>query len=250
MHTNTSTLPKPNISSMVVTILHPFSLTAAVSVSKQMYIWQLFTSCVFYTCVYKEFEFSLFILIRHRLWNPNITRGSNGTKHNLCVSAVACQELLNPSSKRSLRSWRRWKWQRDQSEHLETNGVCRFIFWIWSTLNVLAVPVRGCEREEEVAVFVGGISFLASAASENALLTQRLRSLPHCLFLVITSTTIQCTGQGEARTLVRGVGRLRNNKQMFFDDNCREGKRSAESRLVKRSLVETVPPLTLWGCGV
>lgn len=48
-------------------------------------------------------------------------------------------------------------------------------------------------------------------------------------------------GQGEARTLVRG-GCLRNNKQMFFDDNCREGKRTAESMLVKRSLVEAVPP--------
>lgn len=47
-------------------------------------------------------------------------------------------------------------------------------------------------------------------------------------------------GQGEARTLVWG-GRLRNNKQMFFDDNCREGKRSVEGRLVKHSLVEANP---------
>lgn len=48
-------------------------------------------------------------------------------------------------------------------------------------------------------------------------------------------------GQGEARTLLRG-GCLWNNKQMFFDDNCREGKRSVESMLVKHSLVEAVPP--------
>lgn len=47
---------------------------------------------------------------------------------------------------------------------------------------------------------------------------------------------------------------MRNNKQMFFDDNCREGKRMVESRLVKHSLVEAVPSAPLepgrWGFGV
>lgn len=38
---------------------------------------------------------------------------------------------------------------------------------------------------------------------------------------------------------------MRNNKQMFFDDNCREGKRSVESRLVKHSLVDAAPPASL-----
>lgn len=50
------------------------------------------------------------------------------------------------------------------------------------------------------------------------------------------------TGQGEARTLVSGGGAPEEHKQMFFDDYCREGKSSVESRLVKRSLVEAVPP--------
>ena len=48
------------------------------------------------------------------------------------------------------------------------------------------------------------------------------------------------------------MGWLRNNKQMFFDDNCREGKRSLEGSLVKHSLVEAVPPAScppLKPCG-
>lgn len=95
-------------------------------------------------------------------------------------------------------------------------------------------------------VFVGGDPILPFCSDEGERPPHTKGRLTpfHCLFLVITSTTIESMGQGEARTLVRG-GRLRNNKQMFFDDNCREGKRSVEGGLVKHSLVEAVPPASL-----
>lgn len=89
-------------------------------------------------------------------------------------------------------------------------------------------------------MFVGDILPLSSGEGERPAHTKGSLTLSHCLFLVITSTTIERMGQGEARTLVRG-GCLRNNKQMFFDDNCSEGKSSVEGKLVKRSLVEAVP---------
>lgn len=84
-------------------------------------------------------------------------------------------------------------------------------------------------------------SSLSSGEGERPAHTKGSLTPSHCLFLVITSTTIESMGQGEARTLVRG-GSPRNNKQMFFDDNCREGKSGVEDGLVKRSLVEAVPP--------
>ena len=73
----------------------------------------------------------------------------------------------------------------------------------------------------------GDILPLCRGEGERPAHTKGSLTPSHCLFLVITSTTIESMGQGEARTLVGG-GCLRNNKQMFFDDNCREGKRSVE----------------------
>lgn len=74
----------------------------------------------------------------------------------------------------------------------------------------------------------GDILRFRGGAGERPAHTKGSLAPSHCLFLVITSTTIESMGQGEARTLVRG-GCPRNNKQMFFDDNCREGKRSVRA---------------------
>lgn len=119
---------------------------------------------------------------------------------------------------------------------------------IWSTTDApvgVHVPVRSHEQKKEV-VRLWYPSCLQQQGERPAHTKGSLTPL-QCLLLVITSTTIESMGQGEARTLVRG-GCLRSNKQMFFDDNCREGKRSVEGRLVKHSLVEAVPPAScpLW----
>ncbi|CAB1452346.1 unnamed protein product [Pleuronectes platessa] len=77
---------------------------------------------------------------------------------------------------------------------------------------------------------------------------------PHSFALFIFSHNIHYNGsmgQGEARTLV-GEGAPRNNKQMFFDDNCSEGKRSVEggppqsAHLLRLSLLPAAPPEALW----
>jgi len=66
------------------------------------------------------------------------------------------------------------------------------------------VPVRSREQKEEVAVFAGDILPLSSGEGERPAHTKGSLTPSHCLFLVITSTTIEGMGQGEARTLVRG----------------------------------------------
>lgn len=136
------------------------------------------------------------------------------------------------------------KWQWDQLKSPDTKQVWQLSFtsdppqMLWLVSMYLSRVMR---RSRKWLRSLGDILPLSSREGERPANTKGSLTPSHCLFLVITSTTIESMGQGEARTLVRG-GCLRNNKQMFFDDNCSEGKRTAESMLVKCSLVEAVPP--------
>lgn len=134
------------------------------------------------------------------------------------------------------------KWQWDQLKSPDTKQAWQLTSdppqMLWLVSMYLSRVMR---RSRKWLRSLGDILPLSSREGERPANTKGSLTPSHCLFLVITSTTIESMGQGEARTLVRG-GCLRNNKQMFFDDNCREGKRTAESMLVKCSLVEAVPP--------
>lgn len=137
---------------------------------------------------------------------------------------------------------RRTKWAQLESQ--ETKWVCRLYFTSeppqtqWFVFAYLSGAVI---RRRKWLCSSGDILPLCSGEGERPAHTKDSLTPSHCLFLVITSTTIESMGQGEARTLVRG-GCPRNNKQMFFDDNCRKGKRECEGGLVKPSLVEAAPP--------
>lgn len=137
---------------------------------------------------------------------------------------------------------RRTKWAQLESQ--ETKWVCRLYFTSeppqtqWFVFAYLSGAVI---RRRKWLCSSGDILPLCSGEGERPAHTKGSLTPSHCLFLVITSTTIESMGQGEARTLVRG-GCPRNNKQMFFDDNCRKGKRECEGGLVKPSLVEAAPP--------
>lgn len=156
------------------------------------------------------------------LWYRSKTERGNGTSHNLSVYQVACQELLN-FLRQAVRTVTAQKGRRDQVKSPSR--------WLYLTSDppqmrrlVFMYLSEAMSRRRKRLPSSGDILPLSSGEGERPAHTKGSLTPSHCLFLVITSTTIESMGQGEARTLVRG-GRLRNNKQMFFDDNCREGKR-------------------------
>lgn len=122
------------------------------------------------------------------------------------------------------------KGQWAQLESQETKWVCRIHFTseLPPTQWFVFAYLSGAVSRRKWLCSSGDILPLRSGEGERPAHTKGSLTPSHCLFLVITSTTIESMGQGEARTLVKG-GCPRNNKQMFFDDNCREGKRSVRA---------------------